>query len=106
MNSLPRPYLKVARFASTHRGHRLDAGGVDPGGGEAVVRRFRDRLLCARLVVIGHQAGLEEVATTRDRDDGATDPTGADEEDPHGHSLTWFPDMLEVNPQPGPRSSS
>jgi len=68
---------------------RCDRGGVrgvDPRGHEPVVAEGCDRLLGAGRVVVGHDAGLEEVAAGGDGGEGRADASGTDEQDPHAHS--------------------
>ena len=58
--------------------------GVHPGGHEAgVAVEPGDGTLRARGVVVGHDDLLEERAARGDRDDGAADASGADDEDSH-----------------------
>ena len=58
--------------------------GVHPGGHEAGVPvEPGDGTLRARGVVVGHDDLLVERAARGDRDDGAADASGADDEDSH-----------------------
>ena len=66
---------------------------IDPRGDEPPIRGGgRDGLRGATRVVVGDDHALEEGAAHRDRDDGAADTTGADDEDPHPRILAAQPE--------------
>src|SRR5690606_18838511 len=77
-----------------YRGDAVGVGCVDPCGDEALALRPvlrldpTQRALGAGEVVVAHDHGLEEVATSGDLGDGVTDTARPHEEDSHGNEAS------------------
>ena len=87
-------------LASQRRdGRRI--GSVHPGGHETgIAAEPGDRTLRARRVVVGHDDLLEKGAARGDRDDGAADASGADDEDAHRAQRAVSPAEIAIRSVP------
>ncbi len=75
--------------------------GVHPGRHEAgVAVEAGDGTFRARGVVVGHDDLLVERAARRDRDDGAADASGADDEDAHRAQRALNPAGIAIRSVP------